>query len=74
MDVVIVDATAQSSDFGDADEATRTAYVSRVGWDPEHESGAWSLITLVPRTIHAWNSVSEIHGRTIMRQGVWATS
>jgi len=73
-DVVIIDAVAHGVDFRGVDKVTKAAYVSRVGWNPEDESGDWSLITLAPRLIHAWNGVSEIQGRTIMRQGAWITS
>lgn len=73
-DVVIIDAVAERVDYGEVDEATRATYVSLAGWNPENESGAWSMITLVPHLIHAWNSASEIEGRTIMRDGDWVTS
>lgn len=44
-----------------------------VGWNPANESGDWSLMIATPRTIRAWKSVDEITGRTIMRNGEWAT-
>ncbi len=72
-DVAIIAAAARAVDFGDVPDATKVAYVPRVGWNPEDEQGAWSLIALAPRLIHAWNGVAEIKGRTIMRRGAWVT-
>lgn len=73
-DVVIIRASASCTPFEDANEATRTAFVAAAGWNPGTLEGAWSLITLVPDLIHAWNSVAEIQGRTIMRHGTWITT
>jgi hypothetical protein len=45
--------------------------VDRVGWDPRREPGDWSLLVLDVRRAHAWNSPSEIEGRTIVHGGRW---
>jgi hypothetical protein len=71
-DVVIIDAMVEVVDFKSASPEISSAYVGRVGWDPGDQPGEWSLLILTPRTVHAWNSVSEIEGRTIMRRGAWA--
>lgn len=71
QDVVIADADVAV--FDDADEAVLHAYIDAVGWDPRDETGAWSMLILTPQRVQAWNSVREIDGRTIMRDGVWAT-
>ncbi|MCL1594773.1 MAG: pyridoxamine 5'-phosphate oxidase family protein [Actinomycetia bacterium] len=73
-DVVIISARASCTAFEDTDKATRAAFVSAAGWNPETLEGTWSLITLVPDLIHVWNSVAEIEGRTIMRHGAWVES
>ncbi len=70
-DVVVVDGHVEIAALEDADEAVVNAFVDRVGWDPRDERGSWSLLTLTPRRIQAWNSPAEIAGRTIMRAGSW---
>ncbi len=70
-DVVIVDADVRIEDFDRAQPSTIEMYISRVGWDPRNNPGSWSLLTLTPRQIQSWNSVEEISGRTIMRDGAW---
>lgn len=70
-DVVILDADAIIIDINDADNDLLTAYINQVGWDPRNESGSWSILTLSPHRVQAWNSVSEIEERTIMRRGAW---
>lgn len=70
-DVVIFDADAVVINFDDAETSLATRYVVRVGWDPRDNPGAWSLLVLTPRRAQAWNSPSEIAGRTIIRDGHW---
>ena len=72
-DVVIVDARVRVEDLDSAERSVVESYVGRVGWDPRQNPGAWSLLTLTPTRVQAWNSVQEIQGRTIMRCGVWAS-
>ena len=70
-DVVLIDAEVEVVDFSHADAETVDRYVERVGWNPADEPGAWSLLIARPTTMRAWNSVGEISGRTIMRNGEW---
>lgn len=70
-DVVIVDAEAEVVALSDAGADIVATYVQRVGWDPRHEGGEWSLVVLTPRRVQAWSTPAEIDGRTIMRDGVW---
>ena len=72
-DVVIIEAAASAASLDAVPEASMDFYVSTVGWDPRVESGNWSMLTLRPRLIHAWNGIGEIDGRTIMRRGEWLT-
>lgn len=72
-DVVIIDAEVRVEDIDRAELSTVEAYVGHVGWDPRNNPGSWSLLTLTPRRVQAWNGVDEIKGRTIMRDGVWAS-
>ena len=71
-DVVIIDADAEVVDFATAPADLVECYVGRVGWNPADEPGDWALLIASPRTIRAWNSVGEITGRTIMRNGEWS--
>jgi hypothetical protein len=71
-DVVLIDADVEVVDFASVDPDTTARYVERVGWNPADEAGEWSLLIVEPRTVRAWNSVDEISGRTIMRQGQWS--
>ncbi len=73
-DVVIIEAAATAARLDGIAADLIDLYVSRVGWDPRLEPGDWSLLTLRPRLIHAWNGVGEIEGRTIMRAGEWLAS
>ncbi len=70
-DVVLIDGTAEVSDFGAADAGHLGTYVQRVGWNPADQDGEWSLLVVRPRTVRAWNSVAEGTGRTIMKEGDW---
>ncbi len=72
-DVVLIDGTVDVVDFAHADGHLVDSYVQRVGWNPANESGDWSLLIATPLTVRAWNSVEEISGRTIMRDGEWTT-
>jgi hypothetical protein len=70
-DVVILDVGVEAVDFAAAERGLTEVFVSRVGWDPRDELGAWTLLVLTPRTVLAWRDVFEIAGRTIMRDGAW---
>ncbi len=70
-DVVIVDADVRVEDLDRVQPSTVEAYISRVGWDPRDDPGAWSMLTLAPSRIQAWNSLQETSDRFIMRDGAW---
>lgn len=70
-DVVMIDTTAVALLLDDASPELVAEYATRVGWDPREESGSWSLLRLTPTRVQAWNSVAEIAGRTVMRDGEW---
>jgi hypothetical protein len=70
-DVAIIDAAVTVVDLDAADPELVAVYAGRVGWDPRHEAGAWSLLTLTPLRVQAWSGVDEISGRTLMRNGEW---
>ncbi len=70
-DVVLIDGTVEVVDFTSADPELVETFVERVGWNPADQPGDWSLLIVSRRTIRAWDSVGEITGRTIMRDGNW---
>lgn len=72
-DVVIFDTEATVTSLEEAGADEMSVYVSRVGWDPRDQQGDWSLLELTPTRVQAWNSVGEIDGRTIMRDGAWTS-
>ena len=71
LDVVIIDGRADVAPLEEAEPSVVEAFASRSGWDPRIEGEAFSLVALTPTRIQAWNSVEELKGRTIMRQGRW---
>ena len=71
-DVIIVRATAAAVPFVEVPAVVAESFVERVGWDPRNqEGGEWSMLTLTPEMVFAWNGEPEIVGRVIMRDGVW---
>ena len=71
IDVVVIDADARCIGTSQADSCLIEPYVSRVGWDPRDLPEPWSLIVIMPSRVQAWNSVNEMKGRTLMRDGSW---
>jgi hypothetical protein len=51
-------------------DAVRDA--SRTGWDPRREEVPHAYLVATPRIMRAWQSLAELNGRTIMRDGQWA--
>lgn len=72
-DVVIIDADVHVEDIDSVESSVLQDYIGRVGWDPRQNPGRWSMLTLSPTRVQAWNGVNEIKGRTIMRGGAWAS-
>ncbi|MDJ0959361.1 MAG: pyridoxamine 5'-phosphate oxidase family protein [Acidimicrobiia bacterium] len=70
-DVVLIEGTVEVLDYSSLDPELADRFVQRAGWSPADQEGEWSLLIVSPRTIRAWNSVTETTGRTIMRQGSW---
>lgn len=71
IDVVLVEGAVEVVDFDALASADLESFVERVGWDPRTQDGAWSMLFVTPQVIRSWNSVAEIRGRTIMRDGAW---
>lgn len=71
-DVIVMNTAAQIMPFAECPEDLIDDMVRQFGWDPRHNSDIeWSALVMTPLMIHAWNSESEIAGRTIMRGGMW---
>lgn len=73
-DVTIIEATAEVVPCADARDAVGRCYASRTGWDPGREDQPHVYLIATPRTMQAWNSVAELTGRTIMRDGRWTSA
>jgi hypothetical protein len=70
-DVTIIDAVADVVPCGHAPDSIAGSYASRTGWDPRDEDAPHVCLTATPASMQAWNSLAEIDGRTIMRNGQW---
>ena len=69
-DVLVIDAAAQVAALDTVDPSELDTYVKHWGWDPRGEDG-YVLAVFTPQRMQSWNSVAEITGRTIMRDGIW---
>jgi hypothetical protein len=73
-DVTMIDAVADVMPCGEAPDSIADSYVSRTGWDPRDEDVPHVYLIATPTSMQAWNSLAEIDGRTIMRNGQWAAA
>jgi hypothetical protein len=73
-DVTIIDAAAEVVPCAGAPDPVARCYATRTGWDPRHGDVPHVYLIATPRTMHAWNSLPEISGRTIMRDGQWTSA
>jgi hypothetical protein len=73
-DVTIIDAAAEVVPCTDAPAPVARCYATRTGWDPRQEAVPHVYLIEAPRTMQAWNSLVEITGRTIMRDGQWTSA
>jgi hypothetical protein len=70
-DVTIIDAAVEVIPCAAAPEPVVACYAARTRWDPRHEDVPHVYLIATPRVMHAWNSVAELSGRTVMRDGDW---
>jgi hypothetical protein len=73
-DVTIIDAAAEVIACAAAPSPVASCYTTRTGWDPRYEDVPHVFLIATPRVIRAWNSVAELTGRTIMRDGRWTSA
>ena len=69
-DVVMIDATLESTVDVGADGPLGAAYVAQADWDPRLSAG-YVFLVLRPIRVQAWREANEIAGRTLMRDGTW---
>lgn len=70
-DVTLIEAAAEVVPCPDAPDPVARCYADRTGWDPRREQVPHVFLIATPRTVRAWNSLAELTGRTIMRDGQW---
>jgi hypothetical protein len=73
-DVTIIDAAGEVVSCADAPAPVANCYATRTGWDPRDEDVPHVFLIATPRVVRAWNSVAELTGRTIMRDGRWTSA
>jgi hypothetical protein len=73
-DVTVIDAAAEVVPCADAPDLIARCYVTRTGWDPRDEDVPHVYLIATPRTMQAWNSLAEMSGRSIMRDGQWTSA
>jgi hypothetical protein len=73
-DVTIIDAAAEVVPCADVPAPVASCYTTRTGWDPRDEDVPHVFLIATPRVMLAWNSVAELTGRTIMRDGRWTSA
>lgn len=69
-DVVMLDAVVARRLSAEQDDALRSAYRARAGWDPGREHG-YEFLVLTPTRVQAWRERNEIPGRDLMIDGQW---
>jgi hypothetical protein len=73
-DVTIIEAATDVVPCADAPEPVAACYATRTGWDPRQEDMPHAYLVATPRSVRAWNSLAELEGRTIMRDGQWMSA
>ncbi len=73
-DVTIIEAAADVVACTDAPDQVARCYATRTGSDPRHEDLPHVYLIATPPTMQARNSLAEITGRTIMRDGQWTSA
>ena len=69
-DVVMIDAVLEKAVDVGKDDALGAAYVAQADWDPRRATGYVCLV-LRPVRVQAGREVTEIAGRTLLRDGTW---
>ncbi len=72
-DVVVFDVSVDVVPLDGFDDGVLDHFATSAGWDPRAEPGEWVFLVMTLDRGHAWNQVSEMEGRTIVRNGEWMT-
>jgi hypothetical protein len=72
-DVVRIEAVLERSVPAATADELGAAYAAQNDWDPRTAGPAYVFLVLRPERIEAWREENELHGRTLMRNGVWLT-
>jgi hypothetical protein len=70
-DITVFDTAAEVVPCRAASADLADTYRRRVGWDPRDEEVEHAFLIATPTMARAWRSVSELEGRTILRNGLW---
>ncbi|HUD11288.1 MAG TPA: pyridoxamine 5'-phosphate oxidase family protein [Candidatus Saccharimonadia bacterium] len=72
-DVVIIEVQIKIMPLESASTEMGDLFLKRTGWHPrDAQREAYLLMT--PIIIQAWKNEEELHGRTIMKDGIWIDS
>jgi general stress protein 26 len=69
IDAVLVEAVSRAEATADLADA----YAAQAGWDPRTDEGDYVYLVLRPERIQVWREGEDLTGRTVMRNGTWAT-
>ena len=71
-DVIILKTSGQIMQMDQCSDDLVQEMVEQFRWDPRNSPEiGWSVLTMTPLMIQAWNTEPEIENRTIMRNGAW---
>ena len=69
-DVVLIEGDARPAADGELSKEVGDAFAEKAGFDPR-ELRNYRYFRITPVRIQAWREENELHGRTLMREGVW---
>lgn len=70
-DVVLVHGTARMLTCEELPGQVGDAFAAKDGWDPREDHPSYVFFRVAPQTLQAWGTVTEMKGRTLMRDGEW---
>lgn len=71
LDVVIVDGVAEMYTTEEVPQAAAEAFLAKTGWDPRADGKPYVYFRVRPCGVQVRNGEHEMHGRHLMRDGVW---
>ncbi|MFE7116381.1 pyridoxamine 5'-phosphate oxidase family protein [Streptomyces sp. NPDC057654] len=70
-DVVLVNGAVRMLTRDELPAEVGDAFAAKDGWDPREDHPSYVWFRIVPESVQAWGTVSEMRGRTLMRDGEW---